>query len=231
METVESVHQRYRDGQFEKALELYTAMLESTTSLAHKIALYSNRAACYLKLHRFREAAEECGAVLAMDCNHTSVLMLRAQTLIALKEYQSALFDVTRLLEINPKVPAYRELEARLRTQMFPCDEFMIFHEQTLAPIPECEEECPSSPAAEALHSFSPTTVLPNEQHKELEEAEKKKSGCGAVSKPKAHSTIDYSKWNNIGDDDQSDEDEEEAPQYRYRLRTIGLRTAGSSGP
>ncbi|EFJ34061.1 hypothetical protein SELMODRAFT_83624, partial [Selaginella moellendorffii] len=219
METVESVHQRYRDGQFEKALELYTAMLESTTSLAHKIALYSNRAACYLKLHRFREAAEECGAVLAMDCNHTSVLMLRAQTLIALKEYQSALFDVTRLLEINPKVPAYRELEARLRTQM------------TLAPIPECEEECPSSPAAEALHSFSPTTVLPNEQHKELEEAEKKKSGCGAVSKPKAHSTIDYSKWNNIGDDDQSDEDEEEAPQYRYRLRTIGLRTAGSSGP
>jgi len=44
--------------------------------------------------------------------------MLRAQTLVTLKEYQSALFDVTRLMELNPDSEVYQNLEARLRTQL-----------------------------------------------------------------------------------------------------------------
>jgi hypothetical protein len=55
--------------------------------------------------------------------------MLRAQTLVTLKEYQSALFDVTRLMELNPDSEVYQNLEARLRTQL------------SLAPIPESEAE------------------------------------------------------------------------------------------
>lgn len=55
--------------------------------------------------------------------------MLRAQTLVTLKEYHSALFDVNRLMELNPSSEVYRNLEARLRTQL------------SLAPIPESDAE------------------------------------------------------------------------------------------
>ena len=46
--------------------------------------------------------------------------MLRAQTLVTLKEYNSALFDVNRLIELNPSSEVYQNLEARLRTQLVP---------------------------------------------------------------------------------------------------------------
>lgn len=44
--------------------------------------------------------------------------MLRAQTLVTMKEYQSALFDVNRLLELNPSSEVYLNLQARLKTQL-----------------------------------------------------------------------------------------------------------------
>lgn len=44
--------------------------------------------------------------------------MLRSQTLVTLKEYHSALFDVNRLIELDPSSEVYRNLESRLRTQL-----------------------------------------------------------------------------------------------------------------
>lgn len=58
--------------------------------------------------------------MLELDQNHTGALMLRAQTLVTLKEYRSALFDVNRLMELNPSSEVYQNLEARLRTQLVP---------------------------------------------------------------------------------------------------------------
>lgn len=64
------------------------------------------------------QAAEECTSVLELDQKHTGALMLRAQTLVTLKEYHSALFDVNRLIELNPSSEVYKNLLARLRTQL-----------------------------------------------------------------------------------------------------------------
>lgn len=64
------------------------------------------------------QAAEECTSVLELDREHAGALMLRAQTLVTLKDYQSALFDVNRLIEINPASEVYRNLHARLKTQL-----------------------------------------------------------------------------------------------------------------
>ena len=64
------------------------------------------------------QAAEECTSVLELDQKHSGALMLRAQTLVTLKEYHSALFDVNRLLELNPSSEVYQNLQARLRTQL-----------------------------------------------------------------------------------------------------------------
>lgn len=73
---------------------------------------------CQLKLLPASQAAEECTSVLELDYNHTGALMLRAQTLVTLKEYNSALFDVNRLIELNPSSEVYQNLQARLKTQL-----------------------------------------------------------------------------------------------------------------
>lgn len=126
---IEKAHEMYRDGRHEAALDLYTEALSMAKTKPQKIALHSNRAACYLKLHNFNKAAEECTLVLELDQNHTGALMLRAQTLVTLKEYHSALFDVNRLMELNSSSDVYQNLQARLKTQL------------SLTPILECEEE------------------------------------------------------------------------------------------
>ncbi|MBA0849364.1 hypothetical protein Goshw_015036 [Gossypium schwendimanii] len=126
---IERAHLMYREGRYNEALGYYTEALAVAKTKPQKIALHSNRAACYLKLHHFKKAAEECTSVLELDHKHTGALMLRAQTLVTLKEYNSALFDVNQLIELDPSSEVYHNLQARLRTQV------------ALAPIPESEAE------------------------------------------------------------------------------------------
>ncbi|KAL5558675.1 hypothetical protein UlMin_034886 [Ulmus minor] len=63
-------------------------------------------------------ATEECTSVLELVQNHTGALMLQAQTLATLKEYHSVLFDVNRLIELNPSLEVYQNLEPPLRMQL-----------------------------------------------------------------------------------------------------------------
>eukprot|EP01018_Ginkgo_biloba_P031322 Gb_07647 [translate_table: standard] len=162
-------------------------------------------------------AAEECSAVLELDCKHSGALMLRAQTLVAMKDYHSALFDVNRLIELNPSSDVYRNLQARLKTQL------------SLAPIPEAEEELPTSDIEETESTKpptheSPSPVLSPSPCQETSTSHPK--GWDAIPKPKGHSGLDYSRWDKVDDDssDEEDEDEDSEPQYRFRLRTVGVR-------
>lgn len=52
---IERAHQMYREGKYEEALVFYTDALCLAKSKPQKIALHSNRAACFLKLHRFNK--------------------------------------------------------------------------------------------------------------------------------------------------------------------------------
>lgn len=52
---IERAHQLYRDGRYEEALGFYTEALSVAKIKQQKIALHSNRAACYLKLHDFKK--------------------------------------------------------------------------------------------------------------------------------------------------------------------------------
>ncbi|GAV64124.1 TPR_11 domain-containing protein [Cephalotus follicularis] len=126
---IERAHQMYREGLYHEALGFYTDALSMAKTKPQKIALHSNRAACFLKLHDFKQAAAECTLVLELDHDHTGALMLRAQTLVTLKEYHLALFDVNRLMELNSSSEVYKNLYARLKSQL------------SLAPIPESETE------------------------------------------------------------------------------------------
>nr|XP_018678876.1 PREDICTED: protein unc-45 homolog A isoform X1 [Musa acuminata subsp. malaccensis] len=224
MGKIERAHRMYREGCHEVALGLYTDALAMAKTKAQKIALHSNRAACYLKLHDFKKAAEECTSVLELDHQHTGALMLRAQTLVTLKDYQSALFDVNRLMELNPLSDVYRNLQARLKTQL------------SLAPIPESEEEASSleeneeevQPKGTRTQSEEERKVDPADEKPEApvtqpantEEASantsSKPQGWEAIPKPKGHSGLDYSRWDRV-EDDSSEEEEDDTEDQQPR--------------
>ncbi|KVI10253.1 Tetratricopeptide-like helical [Cynara cardunculus var. scolymus] len=230
MNKIERAHQMYRDGKYEEALGFYTEALSIAKTNPQKIALHSNRAACFLKLHHFKKAAEECTSVLELDHEHTGALMLRAQTLVTLKEYHSALFDVNRLIELNPSSEVYQNLEAR----------------KSLAPIPEAEAELEEEDDEEDEQCAS-VGVAGNDSHDiagpapKTEVSNPQKSVVNTVStpqtqslikeeipKPKGHSRLDYSRWDKVEDDsseDDEDDDEDSQPQYRFRVKNIGVRS------
>ncbi|KAK4355081.1 hypothetical protein RND71_024052 [Anisodus tanguticus] len=246
---IERAHQMYREGKYAEALGFYTDALSLAKTKSQKIALHSNRAACFLKLHDFKKAADECTLVLELDQKHTGALMLRAQTLVTLKEYHSAFFDVNRLIELNPSLEMYQNLHARLKTQL------------SLAPIPEAEaeleededgddylkedweEQCTNKETNEGdigkddrdvveatveSESVKQTPEVGDVQ--KIESPEQQSSSWEAIPQPKGHSRLDYSRWDRVEDesseDDSDDDDDEDdsQPQYRFRVKTIGVR-------
>lgn len=50
--------------------------------------------------------------------------------------------------------------------------------------------------------------------------------GWEVIPKPKGHSRLDYSRWDQVEDDSSEEEDEEEEmqPQYRFRVKTAGIQ-------
>ncbi|GFP87533.1 protein unc-45 homolog a [Phtheirospermum japonicum] len=249
MNKIERAHQMYRDGKYADALDYYTDALSMAKTTPQKIALHSNRAACYLKLHDFNKAAEECTSVLELDYKHTGALMLRAQTLVTLKQYHSALFDVNRLIELNPSSEVYRNLQARLKTQV------------SLAPIPEDEAECEEDDNCvdEAKHDDSgkkeqedkkskdatanskrndfenvsrtaEVSPSPSQNQTTQRPSDQQSSGWQTIPKPKGHSNLDYSRWDSVQDDsseeesDEGDNDDDCQPQYRFRVKTVGVK-------
>ncbi|KAL2897230.1 Protein unc-45-like protein A [Bienertia sinuspersici] len=249
---VERAHQMYREGLYTEALGLYTDALAVAKTKPQKIALHSNRAACFLKLHDFNKAADECTSVLELNSKHTGALMLRAQTLVTLKEYQSALFDVNRLLELNPLSEVYLNLQVRLKTQL------------SLAPIPEVDTELEEEDedtsnedtsedileipkeqgdretkyeiydrAAGIVEKAEPNVRTPNEfftpDIKGIQKSsDSNPKGWQTIPKPKGHARLDYSRWDSVEDDSSEDDDDEDdgetQPQYRFRVKTIDLR-------
>ncbi|KAI5011424.1 hypothetical protein ZWY2020_013561 [Hordeum vulgare] len=221
---VGGAHEVYRGGRHREALELYSAALAAARGHAQRIALHSNRAACYPTLPAFHKAAEECTSVLELDTEHAGALMLRAQTLVTLKDYQSALFDVNRLIEINPSSEVYRNLHARLKTQL------------SLAPIPESDEE--SLYTEEDKEDLPPKDNMKNEtalvksdqpsaklipENKPVTKALKVEVLPNLHSKPEG---LDYSKWDKVENDsseDDDDDEEDDLPRYKFKVRTIGV--------
>ncbi|KAF3775618.1 Mitochondrial import receptor subunit [Nymphaea thermarum] len=286
-EKIQKGHQMYREGRHSEALVFYTQALAMAKIRAQKIALHSNRAACYLKLHEFKKAAEECTSVLELDRKHTGALMLRAQTLVTMKEYHSALFDVSRLIELNPSSDAYRDLEARLKTQLSlpPIPESdeeeseeekeeLTRSESTAAPVtsdlaaadtkevdhlaaaPDTKEvdglaAAPDTKEVDGLAAASDTKAVDHlaaapdikaVDHKtestnskeQLKDSEmpiptSHPTGWEAIPKPKGHSGLDYSRWDQVEDgSSDEDDDEDSQPQYRFRVRTVGVRPVSS---
>lgn len=62
-----------------------------------------------------------------------------------------------------------------------------------------------------------------------MESSEQQSSSWEAIPQPKGHSRLDYSRWDRVEDessedDDDDDDDDDSQPQYRFRVKTIGVR-------
>ena len=82
----------------------------------------------------------------------------------------------------------------------------------------------PETTSTNAIVSTPPTLI-------KKDSSEQDSKGWQAIPKPKGHSNLDYSRWDRVeddsseeDDDDDDDDDEESVPQYRFRLRTVGVR-------
>lgn len=61
------------------------------------------------------------------------------------------------------------------------------------------------------------------------ESTEQQSKGWQTIPKPKGHSALDYARWDSVEDDsseddDDNEDDDESLPQYRFRVRTVGVR-------
>ncbi|GFS37073.1 tetratricopeptide repeat (TPR)-like superfamily protein [Actinidia rufa] len=245
MNRIERAHQMYREGLYEEALGFYTEALGMAKTKPQKDRSSQQQSRLFPKIARFQEA-EECSSVLELDHNHTGALMLRAQTLVTLKEYHSALFDVNRLMELNPSSEVYQNLQSRLKTQL------------SLAPIPEAEAELEeededkeeselkrdeevqedkdlvdSEVGRDQKNELETSTphaeVIPSQTQSTNGQSEQNSSGWQAIPKPKGHTQLDYSRWDRVDDessedDDDDDDDEESQPRYRFRVKTVGVQ-------
>lgn len=243
MHKVERAHQMYRERRYAEALVYYAEALSIAKTNNHKIALHSNRAACYLKLHDFAKAAEECTSVLELDHKHTGALMLRVQMLVALKEYHAALFDVNQLIELNPCLEVYRNLQSRLKSQLsldtieedeaeFEEDDG-VKSENRPGVVREqhCKEVNKIWIRGNHLTDTASTTATPmKNKEKEPETVTpeamasiQQSSGWKTIPKPKGHSHLDYSRWDQVedvsSDDDDNNSHYTSHPQYRFRVK------------
>ena len=102
----------FKTNQLELAVQEYTAGLKSIEIYnrsgnqqinAVKIAMLSNRAACYLSLEQFEAAVLDCTIILRQDSKHVKALWRRSQALSAINDVTSAASDLRALLLIEPR--------------------------------------------------------------------------------------------------------------------------------
>lgn len=68
---IERALMMYRDGRYEEAVRFYTEAIGMAKNKAQKIALHSNRAACYLKLHDFKKV----GICLSFSMGNSTLIV------------------------------------------------------------------------------------------------------------------------------------------------------------
>ncbi len=98
----------FKEGQVKQAIKKY----KEGISLHESPALYTNRAACYVKLDRFRDAIRDCDTALAIDGLWARAYIRKAECHLHLKEPDDAVDTLTQGLEASP---SNKEMKSLLR--------------------------------------------------------------------------------------------------------------------
>lgn len=89
----------YINRDYEQAIKHYTyAIEELDDSIA---ALYSNRAACYLRLNKYEEAIKDCTRAIELEPNYVKAIMRRANAAFHLGRWKQSAEDFQRIQKID----------------------------------------------------------------------------------------------------------------------------------
>ena len=102
-------NQAFAEGDWDKALSLYTAAIKlSDSDNADKAVLYKNKAAVYLKLSDYQSAIKDCTSSLEIVPSDPKALFRRCQAYEALEKYEEAYKDVRQAhhYDVNNKAIA-----------------------------------------------------------------------------------------------------------------------------
>jgi tetratricopeptide (TPR) repeat protein len=89
----------YEAGDFEKAIAEYTEGIELSRDY---VALYTNRAQCYLLLERYADALEDCSTALRIDADCVKAHVRRAKAHAGMLLFDEALQDLDRAKALAP---------------------------------------------------------------------------------------------------------------------------------
>lgn len=100
---------------YDNAIHFYTKAIQ----LYDKDPLYhSNLALCYLRKERYNDCISECNAALKLSPTLSKAFFRRAQAYECLSENQSAIDDMMRVIELEPKVIAHKRDLERLQKRL-----------------------------------------------------------------------------------------------------------------
>eukprot|EP00731_Ephydatia_muelleri_P036071 Em0198g5a len=88
----------FEKEEYLEAIECYTKCLRE----CENAVIYTNRALCYLKLSKPRDALEDCEEALKMEPSNTKALYRKALANKALQRYSGSLWNLKAVLNLDP---------------------------------------------------------------------------------------------------------------------------------
>jgi tetratricopeptide (TPR) repeat protein len=98
----------FKDANYRGAIKKY----KEAISLQPLAALYTNRAACYVKLNKFRDAIQDCETAIALDKGWARAYMRKAEAHLQLNEPGAAVAILQAGLK---QLPDNKDLEIALQ--------------------------------------------------------------------------------------------------------------------
>lgn len=116
LEAKKEGNEHFSCSRYDEAVAAYTRGLRCCPPGTETCAiLYRNRAACYLKLEKWKKAALDASSALEITPNECKALFRRAQALEKLEKPGDAFRDIKMLLHIEPKNKPALALAQKLR--------------------------------------------------------------------------------------------------------------------
>ncbi|XP_076815387.1 tetratricopeptide repeat protein 12-like isoform X2 [Clavelina lepadiformis] len=93
-------NEAFKSGDYNTAIKLYT---EATTVAKDMEALYTNRAAAFMKQERYQDAIDDCDFALMIDEKWVKAHVFKGRSLQKLKQFDDASIEFKKILKIDEK--------------------------------------------------------------------------------------------------------------------------------
>ena len=115
----EQGNELFKAGQYKAAIDCYELALgEKDTPKETKAILYGNKAACFLKLEKYKETVKEASKSLEFNPVYVKSLFRRCQASEQLLDFHSAFSDAQTIVKISPHNKAAQEIFNRTQSQL-----------------------------------------------------------------------------------------------------------------